>query len=83
LRPGREYIKVKKSGSVFSSIPGEGGSCSSETKHDRRTAPRPKKFFVSKRRLQKKGHNPEKLLDSSPDENVFSSSETKHDRRTA
>jgi hypothetical protein len=25
---------------VLSSIPGEGGFCSSETKHDRRTAPR-------------------------------------------
>jgi hypothetical protein len=31
---------------------GEGVSCSSETKHDRRTAPR-SKLFVSKRRLQK------------------------------
>jgi hypothetical protein len=42
--------KLRKS--VLSSISGEGVSCSSETKHNRRTAPRPK-FFVWKRRLQK------------------------------
>jgi hypothetical protein len=51
--------KLRKS--VLSSIPGEGGSCSSETKHDKRAAPRPK-FFISNRRLYKKGHNPEKLF---------------------
>jgi hypothetical protein len=45
-----EGSKLRKS--VLSSIPGEGGPCSSETKHDRRTAPRPK-LFVSKKRLQK------------------------------
>jgi hypothetical protein len=38
--------------SVLSSIPGEGVSCSSENKRDRRTAPRPK-LLVSRRRLQK------------------------------
>jgi hypothetical protein len=44
--------------SVLSLSPGEGGSCSSETKHDRRTTP---KLFVSKRRTQK-AHNPEICL---------------------
>jgi hypothetical protein len=44
-----EGSKLRKS--VLSSSPGEGGSCSSETKHDRRTAPRPE-LFVSARRLQ-------------------------------
>jgi hypothetical protein len=42
----------------LSSIPGEDVSCISETKHDRRMAPRPK-LFVSKRRLQKNRHNTE------------------------
>jgi hypothetical protein len=37
---------------VLSSSPGEDGSCSSETKHDGRTTPRPK-LFVLQRRLQK------------------------------
>jgi hypothetical protein len=36
---------------VLSSSPGDGGSCNSETKHDRSTAPRPK-LIVLKRRLQ-------------------------------
>jgi hypothetical protein len=51
VRPGRDIRRVKTPGkSVLSSSPGEGGFCSSETKHDRRTAPRPK-LFVSVRRL--------------------------------
>jgi hypothetical protein len=37
--------------SVLSSSSAEGGSCSSETKHRKRTTPRPK-LFVSSRRLQ-------------------------------
>jgi hypothetical protein len=51
LEPGKKNIRVRTPESVMSSIPGEGGSCNSETKHDRRTAPRPK-LFVSKRRSQ-------------------------------
>jgi hypothetical protein len=63
--------------------PGEGGSCSSETKHNRRTAPRPK-LFVSERRLQKQRHQTRKIvLGSSPGEDGFYSLETKHDKRTA
>jgi hypothetical protein len=45
--------------SVLSLIPGEGGSCSSKTKHDRRTAPRPKWFF-SKRRFEELRPRPRK-----------------------
>jgi hypothetical protein len=44
-----ERSKLRKT--VLSSSLGEGGSCRSETEHDRRTAPRPK-LFVSARRLQ-------------------------------
>jgi hypothetical protein len=58
-------------------------SCSSETKHDRRMAWRPK-MFVSARRLWEQRPQPWKsALDSSPSEDVFCSSETKNDRRTA
>jgi hypothetical protein len=53
-----ERSKLRKN--VLSSNPSEGGSCSSETKHDRRTASRPK-LFVSKRRLQKQRPQPRKL----------------------
>jgi hypothetical protein len=60
LSPGRKRRKVKTPKKVLSSIPGEGGSCSSETKNDRRTAPRPK-LFVSKKRLQKQGPQHRKL----------------------
>jgi hypothetical protein len=68
--------------SLLSSIPGEGSSCSSETKHNRRTAPRPK-LFVSERRLQKQGPQYRKtVLGSILVEDVFCNSETKHDRRT-
>jgi hypothetical protein len=42
---------------VLSSSTGEGGSCRLETKHDRRTVPRPK-LFVSERRLQEQRSNP-------------------------
>jgi hypothetical protein len=45
---------------VVSSSPSEGGSCSSETNHDRRTA-RGRKSFVSKSRLQKQRPESENL----------------------
>jgi hypothetical protein len=78
-----ENIGSKLRKSVLSSIPGEGGSCSSETKHDRRTAPRPV-LFVSASRLQEERPRHQKTVQSSsPDEDGFCSSETKHDRRTA
>jgi hypothetical protein len=68
---------------VLSSSPGEDGSCSSETKHNRRTASR-SKLFVSKKRLQQQRSHPRIIvLGSSPGEDYFYSSETKHDRRTA
>jgi hypothetical protein len=53
------------------SIPGEGGSCRSETKQDRRTAPRPN-LFISPRRLQEQRLQPRKsVLGSSPSDNAF------------
>jgi hypothetical protein len=64
----------------LSSIPGEGDSCSSETMHDKRTAPR-LKLFVLQRRLQEQRPKPRKtVLGSNPDEDVFRISETKHHR---
>jgi hypothetical protein len=42
---GIAYKRVKVQKIALSSSPGEGRSCSSETKHDRGTAPRTK-FFV-------------------------------------
>jgi hypothetical protein len=60
LRPEKKDRGSKLRKSVLSSFPGEGVSCSSETKHDRRTAPR-RKLFVSKRRLQKQRPEPRKL----------------------
>jgi hypothetical protein len=36
---GKRAQKGQNSGNVLSSIPGKGGSCSSENKHDRGTAP--------------------------------------------
>jgi hypothetical protein len=63
--------------------PNEDGFCSSEIKHDRRTAPRPE-MFVSARRLQKQRPRPRNFLPrSSPSEDCFFSLETKHDRRKA
>jgi hypothetical protein len=65
-----------------SSILGEGVSCSSETNHDIRMAPRPK-LFVSKR-LHKQRPKPRKIvLGSIPSKDGFCSSDTTHDRRTA
>jgi hypothetical protein len=43
---------------VLGSIPSEDGFCSSDTKHDRRTAPR-RKLFVLKRNCRNKRHNTE------------------------
>jgi hypothetical protein len=74
-KPGQNSGK-----SVQSSIPGEYGSCSSEIKHNRKTAPR-QKLFISKRRLRKQISEPPKtVLGSIPGEDVLCSSETKHDR---
>jgi hypothetical protein len=56
---------------VLSSSPSEGGFCSSETKHDRRTARR-SKLFVAVRKLQKERPEPRKtVLGSSDGENAF------------
>jgi hypothetical protein len=72
------FRKVKTPKSVLGLRPGEDGFCSSETKHDRRTAPRPKSFVSagtshdSRPRLQKI------VLGSSP-----GSSENKHNRKRA
>jgi hypothetical protein len=52
LETRKRTQQSQNSGKLFmSSIHGEGISCSSESKHDRRTAARPK-LFVSARRLQ-------------------------------
>jgi hypothetical protein len=69
--------------SVLGSSSGEDGFCSSEIKHDRRTAPSPR-LFVSAMRLQGKRPQPQRIiLGTSPGEDCFCSSETKYDRRTA
>jgi hypothetical protein len=69
LRLKRYFRKVWKS--VLSSSPFESGSCSSETKHDGRTAPRPK-LIVSKRKLRKQIPEPRKtVLWPSPGEDIF------------
>jgi hypothetical protein len=80
----KRFWKGQSSGkSVLSSNPAEGGSCSSEIKHGRRTARRTKLFF-SKRKLQKRRSEPRKpVLRSNPGEDVFCSSENMHDRRMA
>jgi hypothetical protein len=46
---------------ILGSSPGEGGSCSSEIKHDRRTAPR-QSLFVSARRSQELRSQTRKLF---------------------
>jgi hypothetical protein len=68
-----ERSKLRES--VLGSKPHEGGFCTSETKHDRRTSPRPK-LLVSTNRLQEQRlQHRETVLGSSPDEGVFCSSE--------
>jgi hypothetical protein len=57
--------------------------CSSETKHDRTTAPRPKLFVSASRLQEQRPQHRKTVMGSSPDEDDFYSSETKHDRRTA
>jgi hypothetical protein len=68
---------------VPSSCPGEGRSCSSESKHDRRKASRAK-LFVAERILQEQwSQSRQTALGLIPDEVVFCSSNTDEDRRTA
>jgi hypothetical protein len=56
---------------VLRSNLGEGGFCSWESKHDSRTAPRPK-LFVSARRLQEQKSQPRKcVLGSSTGKDSF------------
>jgi hypothetical protein len=56
------------------------GFCSSETKHDKRAAPRPNLF--GRGDYRNKGQSPEKIvLGSSPGKNVFRTSETNDGRR--
>jgi hypothetical protein len=63
--------RSKLRGTVPSSSPGEGGSHSSGSKHNRKTAPRPK-LFISVRRLQEQRPQPRKIvLGTSPDEDGF------------
>jgi hypothetical protein len=71
LETRKRTQKSQNSGkSVLSSILTKGSSCSSETKHNRRTATRPM-LFVSKRRLQKQRPEPQKtVLGSSLGEDV-------------
>lgn len=45
---------------VLCSSPGEGGLCSYETKHNRKTSPRPSRLF-QRVDYRNKGQNPEKL----------------------
>jgi hypothetical protein len=62
-------------------IPTDNGSCSSETKQDRRKLPI-SKLFTSDRILQKKVTIPTNWLDLIPDEDFSVCLETKHYRRT-
>jgi hypothetical protein len=72
-----ERSKIRKF--VQGSSTGEYGSCSSETMHDRRTAPRSKLFRRGDHR--NRGHNHEKsILGSSPGESAFVAWK-QHDRR--
>jgi hypothetical protein len=70
--------------SVLGSEPGGCDFCTLETKHNRKTSPRPK-LFVSARNYRFNGNPPlrKTVLGSSLGEYVFCSSKTKHDRRTA
>jgi hypothetical protein len=69
--------------SVLSSILDEGCSCSSETKHNRRTTQKTK-LFVSKRILQKQRPQPRKtVLSSISGACGFCTSENKHEKRRA
>jgi hypothetical protein len=56
-------IEVRTPKNCLSSSLGEGGSCNSETKHDRRTAPGSVIFFDEEitGNYRNKGHNNEKL----------------------
>jgi hypothetical protein len=83
MRPGREHKMFKTVKNILSSISGEGGSCSSEIKYDRRMAPS-LKLFVSAKILQKQRPRHRKaVLGISSGKDVFYSSETKNDRRMA
>jgi hypothetical protein len=71
-----KFLVDRNSGS-----PGEADFCISETKHGRRTAPKPK-LFVATSRLHDKVCSPEKsVLGWSHDEAVFYCYVKKHDRR--
>lgn len=59
MRPRRDFRKVTTPKSVVSSSPGEGSSCGSETKRDRRKAQRPNLF------RREDYMNPKTLLSSS------------------
>jgi hypothetical protein len=81
LRPERDFRKSKLQKNCFEFESGEGGSCRSGTKHDRRMVPRPK-LFVSKRKLQRHRSQPrETVLGSCPGKGISCSSENKHDIR--
>jgi hypothetical protein len=61
---------------VLGSIPSEDGSCSLDTNHDRRTAPRPKLFCFEEEIIETNATTPKTVLGSSPDEEVLCSSKT-------
>jgi hypothetical protein len=60
--------------------PPEDSFCSLGTKHDRRTAPKPKLFAPVTRLQEQRPQLQKTVLGSSPDEDGFSSLETKHNR---
>jgi hypothetical protein len=61
LTPGKHFRTVKSVKNNLGLSPSKDGFCKSETKHDRRTVPRPKSF-VSMRRSQEQGHKSEKTI---------------------
>jgi hypothetical protein len=48
LKPGRDFRKVRTPKNFLGSKAGEDGSCSLETKHDRRMAQRTKLFVLAR-----------------------------------
>jgi hypothetical protein len=81
LRPGKYFIKVKTPKGCPQLSPTKGATCTLETKHDRRTAPRTKLFFSAKR-LQEQRQQPQiTVFLTSPGEDDFFSSEIRHDTR--
>lgn len=65
------------------SSPGEDTVCSSDTKHNSRMVPRPKRLLSLRLQEQWLDRTPKPVFSLSPGENRFCNPETEHDRRMA